>query len=100
MTQPDPSFSAITLGYGLNDKDHANVVFDAFFAEGTHRSKPHAFYRRFEATDVETELLLGEPAEHIGTEGPSLRDTVVAFTAGAVRDLPPLGGFELDWAVT
>ena len=102
MSQPDPDFSAITLGYGLNDKDHANVVFDAFFAEGTHRSGAYALYGRFEATDVETELLLGAPAEHNGTEGPLLRDTVVAFTIGAVRDLPTLGGFEfgLGSAVT
>ena len=94
MTQPNPGFSAITLGYGLNDKDHTNDVFDAFFAEGTHRTGPYAFYGRFEAADVETGLLLGEPAEHIGTEGPVLRDTVAAFTIGAVRDLPPLRGFE------
>ena len=38
-------------------------------------------------------LLLGA-AEHDGGEGPPLRDTVVALTVGAVRDLPPLGGFE------
>ena len=94
MTQPDPDFSAITLGYGLNDKDHANVVFDAFFAEGTYRTGPYAVYGRFEATDVETELLRGETAEHRATDGPSLRDTVVAFTIGGVRELPRLRGFE------
>ena len=93
MTQPNPDFSAITVGYGLNDKDHTNVLFDAFFAESTYRSGPYAFYSRFEAADVETELLLGA-AEHDGGEGPPLRDTVVALTVGAVRDLPPLGGFE------
>ena len=93
MTRPTPGFSAITVGYGLNDKDHADAVFDAFFAEGTHRSGRYVLYSRFEATDVETELLLGA-AEHEGGEESPLRDTVVAFTVGAVRDLPPLGGFE------
>ena len=93
MTKPTPDFSAITVGYGLNDKDHADAVFDAFFAESTHRSGRYVFYSRFEATDVETELLLGA-AEHEGGEESPLRDTVVAFTVGAVRDLPPLGGFE------
>ncbi len=101
MTQPKPDFSAITLGYGLNDKDHGDAVFDAFFAEGTHRAGAYALYSRFEATDVETELLLGA-AEHDGGEGPPLRDTVLALTIGAVRDLPRLSGFEfgLGGAVT
>ena len=101
MTQPDPNFSALTVGYGLNDKGHADAVFDTFFAEGTHRSGPYALYSRFEATDVETELLLGV-ADHNGGEGPPLRDTVVALTIGAVRDFPRRIGFEfgLGSAVT
>ena len=101
MTQPDTDFSALTVGYGFNDKAHADAVFDAFFAEGTHRSGPYALYSRVEATDVETELLLGG-AEHSGGAGPPLRDTVVALTIGAVRDFPQRIGFEfgLGGAVT
>ena len=95
MTQSDPDFSAITFGYGLNDKSHTDAMFDAFFAEGTHRSGPYVVFSRFEVTDVETELLLGGGAEHHREEGPASPDTVVALTIGAVRDLPPVGGFEL-----
>lgn len=89
--QRGPDFVAITAGYGRNDAAHG--VFDAVFAEGTHRFGAHAVYARFELVDVETDLFLGE----LGAESDdhALRDTVGAFTIGALHDVPQIGGFEL-----
>ena len=58
LTESDAQFTALTAGYGRNDKDHADSFSDAFFVEATHRFSPHVIYSRFEAVNVETELLL------------------------------------------
>ena len=92
-TQSDAQFTALTAGYGRNDKDHADSFSDAFFVEATHRFSPHVIYSRFEAVDVETELLL-RPKTYMDS-GHAEPSTVVALTVGAMRDLPQLGRFEL-----
>ena len=90
-TELDARFTALTAGYGRNDKDHADTFSDALFIEATRRFSLHAIYGRFEAVDVETGLLLGT-ATHMEHTKPT---TVVTLTVGAIRDLPQLGRFEL-----
>ena len=93
LTESDAQFTALTAGYGRNDKDHADSFSNAFFVEATHRFSPHVLYSRFEAVDVETELLLR--AKTYMDSGHAEPSTVVALTVGAMRDLPQLGRFEL-----
>ena len=93
LTESDAQFTALTAGYGRNDKDHADSFSDAFFVEATRRFSPHVIYSRFEAVDVETGLFLGTTT-HMGS-GHAEPGTVVALTVGAMRDLPQLGRFEL-----
>ena len=91
LTESETGFSALTAGYGQNRKDHAGRFSDALFVEASHRFSPHVIYGRFEAVDVETELLLGLP-EHTGMDHPA---SILALTVGALRDLPQVRGFEL-----
>ena len=93
LTESGARFTALTAGYGRNDKDHADSFSDAFFVEATRRFSPYVIYSRFEAVDVETELLLR--AKTYMDSGHAAPSTVVALTLGAMRDLPQLGRFEL-----
>ena len=93
LTDSSSRFTALTSGYGRNDKDHADSFSDAFFVEATRRFSPYVIYSRFEAVDVETELLLR--AKTYMDSGHAEPNTVVALTVGAMRDLPQLGRFEL-----
>jgi len=93
LTESGTRFTALASGYGRNDKDHADSFSDAFFVEASHRFSPHVIYGRFEAVDVETELLLR--AKTYMDSGHAEPSTVVALTVGAMRDLPQLGRFEL-----
>jgi hypothetical protein len=79
--------SAIGFGVGRNDTDHGTR--HALFLEGAIRRGLNSVYSRLEAVQLESALL------HDGhTEGQP-RDTVVAWTLGAVRDVMPLRGFEI-----
>ena len=93
LTESGVRFTALTAGYGRNEKDRANSFSDAFFAEATRRFSPHVIYSRFEAVDVETGLLLRNTT-HMGS-GHAEPVKVMALTVGAMRDLPQLGRFEL-----
>ena len=91
LTESDAQFTALTAGYGRNDKDHADSFSDAFFVKATRRFSPHVIYSRFEAVDVETGLFLGTTT-HMGS-GHAEPGTVVALTVGAMRDLPSTWAF-------
>ena len=54
LSESDARFTALTAGYGHNDKDLAHSFSDAFFVEATRRFSPYVVYSRFEAVDVET----------------------------------------------
>lgn len=84
------SIASATAGFGLNNTDHGGR--SAFFAEGARRADRNTLYARFEALQVETALLQDDRVP----EGASadLRDPVVAFTLGGVRDFLNLRGFE------
>lgn len=85
-------FTAATLAYGRNDKEAG--AFNALLAEATRRLGLNTYYGRFEALQVETELLVtGEPHQHEGEE--AARDTVIALTLGGVRDVWRSNGFDL-----
>jgi hypothetical protein len=93
LSESDARFTALTAGYGHNDKDLAHSSSDAFFVEATRRFSPYVVYSRFEAVDVETELLL-KTKMHIDN-GHAEPSTVGALTIGALRDLPGQRRFEL-----
>jgi hypothetical protein len=87
-----PDFTSATVAYGRNDKETA--AYNALLAEGTRRRGRNTFYGRFEALQVETELLqTGQPHQH-EDEDP-LRDTVIALTLGGLRDVWSYNGFDL-----
>jgi hypothetical protein len=83
-------FSSVTIGYGRNDTEHG--ARGAVFLEGAHHAGPNTIYGRFEGLQVETALLLTGRV----IEGPAadVKDQVLAFTAGAVRDMLHLHGFD------
>ena len=93
LSESDARFTALTAGYGRNHKDLAHSFSDAFFVEVTRRFSPYVVYSRFEAVDVETELLLTTNT-HIDN-GHAEPSTVGALTIGTLRDLPHLRRFEL-----
>jgi hypothetical protein len=79
-------FSAATVGYGINAAH--GTTRQSVFGEATRRRGATAIFGRAELTQVETGLLL-EAGDAAGR-----RDTVGAFTIGAVRDLVRWRGFE------
>jgi hypothetical protein len=83
-------FSAVTAGYGVNaaHETHRQSV----FVEGTRRSGLNSIFGRAELVDVETAKLLD--VDHHSPIGGALTNTVGAFTAGAVRDVMRVRGFE------
>ena len=82
--------SSVTIGYGQNDTAHGRR--HAVFVEGSRHVGANTFYGRFEGLQVETALLQTE----LLLEGPlaDVKDPVVAFTAGGVRDAWQVHGFE------
>jgi hypothetical protein len=99
----------VTAGYGRNDTDHG--ARNAFFIEGSHHAGLNTFHTRFEAVQTETFVLatglVPEQAAASVTlpvvcpsvvhcvEPPNdQRDTVLAFTVGAVRDVGTWRGFQ------
>lgn len=77
-------YDAVTVGYGRNDK--TSQSYNAFLAEGTRRVGANSFFGRVEALQVETELLQTGVAHHEEGHTPA-RDTVLALTLGALRDV-------------
>jgi len=69
--------SALTAAYGRNDTDHGSR--QSFLAEGARQTSRYGLYSRFEAVQVES-------AE--------TTDPVLAFTAGAVRNVLSWRGIE------
>jgi hypothetical protein len=84
------AMSAVTVGYGRNDTDTG--ARNAFFAEGARHADLTTVYTRLEVLQVETALLQTD----LVIEGPAatVKDPVLAFTVGAVRDLLSWRGFE------
>ncbi len=89
MNRGTDDFSAVTVGYGVNNTDHGTR--HAVFAEGTRSFSMAAVFGRAEVVQVETALLL---SGQVHSELSARSDTVGAFTVGAVRDLPHWRGFE------
>jgi hypothetical protein len=82
--------SSVTIGYGQNDTDHGTR--HAVFVEGSRHVGVNTIYGRFEGLQVETALLQTD----LVLEGPlaDVKDPVFAFTAGGVRDVWQVHGFE------
>jgi hypothetical protein len=82
--------ASITAGYGRNDTDHGAL--SAFFVEGSRHIHMHTIYGRFEARQVETALL--QTDQVIAGPAADVKDPVLAFTVGGVRDILTWHGFE------
>jgi hypothetical protein len=84
------AISSITAAFGRNNTDHGSR--NAMFVEGSHRADLNAFYGRFETVQVETALLQTDAV----LEGPAadVKNPVLAFTVGGVRDVLAWRGFE------
>ena len=89
--QREDGFSAITAGYGQNDKGRDR--FNAMFVEATDRRQANEMYARFEALQVETDILATGTSPTPGHSLPT--QTVAALTGGAVRQLARVHGFEV-----
>jgi hypothetical protein len=89
MTQRGDDFSALTIGYGVNNTDHG--ARQAAFVEATRHLGLTSFFGRAEFVQVETELLLDTHTDAVAAD---TRNGVGAFTVGAVRDFRVPGGFE------
>jgi hypothetical protein len=90
MRKTGAAVSSVTAAFGRNNTDHGDR--SAMFVEGSRHAGMHTIYGRFEAVQVETALLEADQVPH----GPSaeLKSPVLAFTAGAVRDVLSWRGFE------
>ncbi len=84
------SISSVTAGFGRNNTEHGSR--NAFFLEGARHFDTNTVYGRFEAVQVETALL----QTGLVVESPlaDIKDTVLAFTVGGVRDILHWRGFE------
>ena len=82
-------FSAVSAAYGRNDTDHGDR--SAVFIEGTHHVGLSSLYGRFEAVQTET-ALLGDHGQAGSIAG--LKQPVLAFTAGASRDVLRVSGLD------
>jgi len=80
LKQSGANFTAATAAYGLNDGEDATR--GALLLEATRRAGRYSTYGRLEVVEVETGVLVDDPA--VGHE---VKDTVTALTLGAVREL-------------
>lgn len=87
----EDGFLALAGGYGRNDKSHDTL--NAVFAEGTRRFGPNGIYARFEALQVETDILASgvPPVDHHDLP----LQTVVAVSGGGSRDLFSIAGLAI-----
>jgi len=84
------SFSSFTAAFGRNNTDHGDR--NAMFVEASRHAGGNTFYGRFEAVQVDSSLL---QTDAVGEEeAAGLKTPVLAFTAGAVRELGVWRGFE------
>jgi len=88
----ETDFTAITAGYGVNQKDAGNH--SGFFTEATWHTGMNSVYGRFEAQQPEISLLLTDAIIDTA-ETRALHGTVLALTVGGVRDFLRTRGFEL-----
>lgn len=86
------TYSAVTGGYGRNDKSHDTL--EAMFLEGSHQWTRTEVYARFEALQVETNILA--TGEVPGADHALPIQTVVAASGGVARQVARLRGFELS----
>ena len=92
LRKHDSDFVAVTLGAGVNRKDdenHGNV-----FAEATWRKSRNAIYGRAEVHQPEISLLLTGQVPTTSA-AKAMGGTLVALTAGGVRDVATVRGFNL-----
>jgi hypothetical protein len=94
-TRRGGGFTAATVAYGRNDKFLGDD--SGFLAEITHRAGDLSLYGRAEEQQVESDLLRfgthNLKDSHGGGRHP--QDRVEEFTAGGVRDLARVRGFEI-----
>ncbi len=88
MRQRGASISAVTLAYGVNVTDHGTR--HAMLAEATRREGALAVFGRFEVLQPEVDLLL----QGAGLEPDGRTPGLTAFTAGVLRDVVNMRGFE------
>jgi hypothetical protein len=81
--------TAITAAFGTNQRQFSRLR--SFLIEATHKFGPSSIFGRYEATEVETEILLFPQIVHVPHPG-ELVDLVHAFTVGGVRDLTTIRG--------
>jgi len=81
--------TSVTVGYGRNDTDHG--ARQAVFAEGSRHIGANTIFGRFEGLQVETALL--QTALVPDGSLANSKDSVFAWTGGAVRDVLELRGF-------
>jgi hypothetical protein len=87
--QRGSDYSAVTAAVGWNARQYSTV--HAVLVEGTHHVRGTSLYGRFDDTTLETEILLFP--ENLHRPHPDeLVDPVLAFTAGAVRDVATAKG--------
>ncbi len=84
--------SAVAGGYGRNDKTHDTL--NAVFVEGSQAWDRTEVYGRFEALQVETDLLATGTVP--GAQHALPNQTVAAGTAGVARRLARTGGFDVS----
>jgi hypothetical protein len=90
MRKQGEAFSAATIGYGINNTDHGTR--NALFIEGARHAGVNGIYARFEVLQVETALLQTDLV--VEGQAAEITDPVVAFTAGGVRDVLNVRGWE------
>jgi hypothetical protein len=91
FARKETDFTAATAGYGVNATDDGSR--QAAFGELTRHVGLNSIFGRVDIVQVETELLLSGtiPATH---DAVARKNTVGAFTMGAVRDILRWRGFE------
>jgi hypothetical protein len=88
--QDGGDFSAVSAGFGRNDTDHG--ARNAAFIEATRHVGLNSLYGRFEGAQTETAILLTDRVANV--PGEPVKDTVLALTVGAVRDVLRVPGLE------
>ena len=82
--------SSVTAAFGRNNTEHGSR--NAFFLEGARHLDGNTVYSRFEALQVETALLQTDLV--VDAPAADIKDAVLAFTAGGVRDVLRWRGLE------